>query len=61
MSETPHFVQAIGMPAGAEWIVMIVVALIPLALLCGIIYALYLGIRYLRIKIKESEDRESTK
>lgn len=61
MSENPHIVQALGMPAGAEWIVIIIVALIPLALLFGIIYFLYLGIRFFKTRIKEQEDKESNK
>lgn len=54
----PQIMKAIAMPDGLEWIVILIILAVWLIILSGIFYAVFLCIKFLRLKIKEMENKQ---
>ncbi len=54
----PRIMKAIAMPYGLEWIMTLIIMVAWLILLGGMIFAAFLCIKFLQLKIKEMENRQ---
>ena len=56
-----NYQQGLGMPTGGEWLVIILVMIIPIIIMIGILYAIILWIKNIKLqnKIMESKNDNS--